>query len=37
MIFEKQIIPIRETYKILNKKLKKDLLKGQPLFLSDLK
>ena len=37
MIFEKQIIPIRETYKILNKKLKKNLTKGQPLFLSDLK
>ena len=36
MIFEKQFIPIRETYKILKKKLKKNLLKGQPLSLSDL-
>ena len=31
MIFEKQFMPIRETYKVINKKLKKNLNKGEPL------
>lgn len=31
IIFEKQFLPIRETYKVINKKLKIDVNKGEPL------
>ena len=31
MIFEKQFMPIRETHKVINKRLKKNLNKGEPL------
>lgn len=37
MIFEKQFIPIRETHKIMNKKLKKNLNKGEPFNLDHFK
>ena len=35
-IFEKEFVPIRETYKFINKKLKKDLVKDQPLMFKDI-
>tara|TARA_B100000029_G_C17530148_1_gene942988 strand:+ start:73 stop:1098 length:1026 start_codon:yes stop_codon:yes gene_type:complete len=35
-IFEKEFVPIRETYKFMNKKLNKSLQKGQPITFQDI-
>ena len=35
-IFEKEFIPIRETYKFMNKRLKKNLKKDQPITFRDI-